>query len=77
MNMWFGIRQPTTWTSRIYSDKLCRSVLTSYANNHYAGHAPATIELFRELWYVCERSAGTGARAKIRRESSLFGALKE
>ena len=23
-----------------------------YANNHYAGHAPATIQLFREM---CER----------------------
>jgi uncharacterized protein YecE (DUF72 family) len=22
----------------------------AYANNHYAGHAPATIKLFRELW---------------------------
>jgi uncharacterized protein YecE (DUF72 family) len=21
-----------------------------YANNHYAGHAPATIRQFRELW---------------------------
>jgi len=23
-----------------------------YANNHYAGHAPATIQQFRDLWYA-------------------------
>ncbi len=22
----------------------------AYANNHYAGYAPATVEMFRELW---------------------------
>jgi hypothetical protein len=28
-----------------------RGVLVyAYANNHYAGHAPATIEQFRNLW---------------------------
>jgi uncharacterized protein YecE (DUF72 family) len=27
----------------------------AYANNHYAGHAPATVELFEELWNSRER----------------------
>jgi uncharacterized protein YecE (DUF72 family) len=22
----------------------------AYANNHYAGHGPATVEMFQELW---------------------------
>jgi uncharacterized protein YecE (DUF72 family) len=22
----------------------------AFANNHYAGHAPATVKLFQELW---------------------------
>jgi hypothetical protein len=25
-------------------------LIYGYANNHYAGHAPATVELFREMW---------------------------
>jgi uncharacterized protein YecE (DUF72 family) len=27
----------------------------AYANNHYAGHAPATVELFQDLWKSRER----------------------
>jgi uncharacterized protein YecE (DUF72 family) len=27
----------------------------AYANNHYAGHAPATVELFRDMWESRER----------------------
>ena len=26
-----------------------------YANNHYAGHAPSTIEMFRSLWNAARR----------------------
>jgi uncharacterized protein YecE (DUF72 family) len=22
----------------------------AYANNHYAGHSPATVEMFQQLW---------------------------
>jgi uncharacterized protein YecE (DUF72 family) len=38
--------------------KYCQQVvkrgvkLYVYANNHYAGHAPATVRLFRELWWA-------------------------
>ncbi len=31
----------------------------AYANNHYAGHAPATVRLFQELW---KKQAGARAR---------------
>jgi hypothetical protein len=27
----------------------------AYANNHYAGHAPATVDLFRDVWRSRER----------------------
>jgi uncharacterized protein YecE (DUF72 family) len=27
----------------------------AYTNNHYAGHAPATVELFRDVWRSRER----------------------
>jgi len=27
-----------------------RELIYAYANNHYAGHAPATIKQFQELW---------------------------
>jgi uncharacterized protein YecE (DUF72 family) len=42
----------------------------AYANNHFAGHAPATVRQFRELWRakglpVLERPR------KIRKETSL------
>jgi uncharacterized protein YecE (DUF72 family) len=27
-----------------------RIQIFAYANNHYAGHSPATVEMFREIW---------------------------
>jgi hypothetical protein len=31
------------------NDKRIRK-LFAYANNHYAGHGPATVKLFTDLW---------------------------
>jgi uncharacterized protein YecE (DUF72 family) len=56
--------QTTTWDKTVVDRKTelvswvdyCRQVVKrgvlvyAYANNHYAGHAPATIEQFRLLW---------------------------
>lgn len=43
----------------------------AYANNHYAGFGPATIELFRDLWYA--KGLPEIARPqRMRQESSLF-----
>ena len=40
----------TSWVEYCYQ-LMKRGVLVyAYANNHYAGHAPATIEQFRSLW---------------------------
>jgi uncharacterized protein YecE (DUF72 family) len=42
----------TSWVDFCYR-VMKRGVLGyAYANNHYAGHAPATIEQFRNLWHA-------------------------
>jgi hypothetical protein len=46
-------------------------LIYAYANNHYAGHGPATIEQFRRLW----REKGLPEIEKpqpVRTEPSLF-----
>ena len=35
----------------------------AYANNHYAGYAPATVELFQELWRRAVKDEGKSRRA--------------
>ena len=34
---------------RLVLDKRLRKIV-AYANNHYAGHGPATVKLFMDLW---------------------------
>ena len=34
---------------RLVEDKRIRKIF-AFANNHYAGHAPATVKLFTDLW---------------------------
>ena len=38
------------WVDVVYKINGRGIPVFAYANNHYAGHAPATVELFRELW---------------------------
>ena len=46
-------------------------IVFAYANNHYAGHAPATIEQFRKLWQ--EKGLPEISKpARMRRAYSLF-----
>lgn len=48
-------------------------LIYAYANNHYAGHAPATIAKFIELW--SEKELPELARPlTVRQQTSLFGA---
>jgi uncharacterized protein YecE (DUF72 family) len=46
-------------------------MIYAYANNHYAGHAPATIEHFRKLW-DSKGLPQLGAPQRIALERSLF-----
>ena len=48
-------------------------LIYAYANNHFVGHAPATIEQFRSLW----RAKGfpeidKPKPTRLRQQSSLF-----
>jgi hypothetical protein len=45
----------------------------AYANNHFAGHAPATIEQFRNLWQAKGfPEIDTPKPTRLRQQSSLF-----
>jgi uncharacterized protein YecE (DUF72 family) len=40
----------SSWVDFCYQIRKRGVLVYAYANNHYAGHAPATIEQFRKLW---------------------------
>ena len=42
--------QLTTWVDFCYAIKQRGITIFAYANNHYAGHAPATVAQFLKLW---------------------------
>jgi uncharacterized protein YecE (DUF72 family) len=41
-----------SWVDYCHQIKKRGVLIYAYANNHYAGHAPATIEQFRNLWHA-------------------------
>jgi uncharacterized protein YecE (DUF72 family) len=41
------------WVSLLKKVQERRIMILAFANNHYAGHAPSTVELFRRLWGIC------------------------
>ena len=43
---------PLSWVDHCYQIRKRGVLIYAYANNHYAGHAPATIEQFRYLWHA-------------------------
>ena len=61
----------TSWVDYCYQIKQRGVMIYAYANNHYAGHAPATIEQFRKLW-DSKGLPQLGAPQRIARERSLF-----
>ena len=40
----------TSWVDFCYQMRKRGVIVFAYANNHYAGHAPATIKQFQDLW---------------------------
>jgi uncharacterized protein YecE (DUF72 family) len=61
----------TSWVDFCYQIMKRGVLVYAYANNHYAGHAPSTIEQFRKLW------SGKGfpnieMPQRLRQKSSLF-----
>src|SRR6266851_3363060 len=61
----------SSWVDFCYQMRKRGVIVFAYANNHYAGHAPATIKQFQEL----ARAKGfpeIGKPLQARHESSLF-----
>jgi hypothetical protein len=46
-------------------------IVFAYANNHYAGHAPATIDQFQTLWQA-KGFPELGKPQRLRQKVSLF-----
>ena len=40
----------TEWANVCYKFNARGIAIFAYANNHYAGHAPATVRMFQEIW---------------------------
>ncbi|HEY2351656.1 MAG TPA: DUF72 domain-containing protein, partial [Candidatus Acidoferrum sp.] len=43
-------KELTSWVDFCYQTKRRGVTVYAYANNHYAGHGPATVRHFRDLW---------------------------
>ena len=61
----------SSWVDYCYQIKNRGVLIYAYANNHFAGHAPATIEQFRNLWHG-KGFPEIGKPQRLRQESSLF-----
>ena len=46
-------------------------IVFAYANNYFAGHAPATIKQFQQLWQA-KGLPELGRPLKVKQENSLF-----
>jgi uncharacterized protein YecE (DUF72 family) len=61
-----------TWVDFCYQIMKRGVVIYAYANNHFAGHGPATIEIFRSIWQKKGHEALPRPEQKQQRQSSLF-----
>ncbi len=61
----------TSWVDFCYQIMKRGVLVYAYANNHYAGHAPATIEQFHNLWNG-KGFANIEMPQRSRQKSSLF-----
>jgi uncharacterized protein YecE (DUF72 family) len=61
----------SSWVDYCYQIRQRGVLIYAYANNHYAGHGPATIAQFRKLW-DSKGLPPLGAPQKMKQERSLF-----
>jgi uncharacterized protein YecE (DUF72 family) len=61
----------TSWVDFCYQTRKRGVIVFAYANNHFAGHAPATIKQFRELWQA-KGLPELSKPPKAKTENSLF-----
>jgi uncharacterized protein YecE (DUF72 family) len=66
----------TTWVDFCYQIMKRGVLIYAYANNHFAGHGPATIEIFRTIWQAKGHTALPRQQQAPQRQSSLFSRLK-
>jgi uncharacterized protein YecE (DUF72 family) len=59
------------WVSLLKKIQERRIMILAFANNHYAGHGPATVELFRNLWGDDTLPKLKSAR-RMEQQTSLF-----
>ena len=64
----------TNWVDFCYQIMKRGVLVYAYANNHFAGHGPATIEMFRSIWQKKGHEALTRPQPKQPRQSSFFPA---
>jgi uncharacterized protein YecE (DUF72 family) len=65
----------TSWVDYCYQIRKRGVLIYAYANNHYAGHAPTTIEQFRGLWHEKDfPDLEKPQRLSRRQQGSLFPA---
>jgi len=60
-----------SWVDACFQIKKRGVLICAYANNHYAGFGPATIEQFRDLWYGMGLPELERSR-RMRIQTSLF-----
>jgi len=61
----------SSWVDFCYQMRKRGVIVFAYANNHFAGHAPATIKQFQELWQA-KGLPEPGKPQRVRRTPSLF-----
>jgi uncharacterized protein YecE (DUF72 family) len=61
----------SSWVDFCYEMRKRGVIVFAYANNHYAGHAPATLKQFQELWQA-KGLPEIGKPERIKKEASLF-----
>jgi uncharacterized protein YecE (DUF72 family) len=61
----------SSWVDFCYQVKKRGVLIYAYANNHYAGHAPATIKQFQQLWQA-KGLPEIGKPQRTTKEASLF-----
>jgi uncharacterized protein YecE (DUF72 family) len=64
LSEWVGVLE------NVYKRKV---PIYAYANNHYAGYSPATVEMFRDLWR--RQAPGTARLNRAAKQGELFNSL--
>jgi uncharacterized protein YecE (DUF72 family) len=61
----------SSWVDFCYQMRKRGVIVFAYANNHFAGHAPATIKQFQQLWQA-RGLPEIGKPQRLREEPLLF-----